>query len=173
MEFKRAYQILGVPFSASALSIKRAYRMLANRWHPDHYQNGTADYVDATNMMSLINEAHTTIEHAPLRYRIETYPQVLGRRNPIGYQTAEPYVNQRHHFATDRLEFWVRFICGAVFGAFTSLNLMSLLSQPPSFAYGTSMLVGVATLIISCGIAAARIGDEFWKKVIQYWWLWP
>jgi DnaJ domain len=173
MEFKRAYQILGVPFSASALSIKRAYRMLANRWHPDHYQNGTADYVDATNMMSLINEAHTTIEHAPLRYRIETYPQVLGRRNPIGYQTAEPYVNQRHHFATDRLEFWVRFICGAVFGAFTSLNLMSLLSQPPSFVYGTAMLVGVATLIISCGIAAARIGDEFWKKVIQYWWLWP
>jgi hypothetical protein len=173
MEFKRAYQTLGVPFSASALSIKRAYRILANRWHPDHYQNGTADYVEATYMMSLINEAYTTIEHAPLRYRIETYPQVLERRNPSGYQTAEAYRNQRQHFATDRWEFWIRFICGAAFGALCSLNLMSLISQPLSFVYETSMLLGVVTLIVSCGVAAARTGDEFWKKVIQYWWLWP
>src|SRR5690348_13552951 len=56
-ELKRAYQTLGVPFSASALSIKQGYRRIAKRWHPDLYPTGTPAYDEATQMMKRINEA--------------------------------------------------------------------------------------------------------------------
>lgn len=70
-ELKRAYQTLGIPFSASALSIKQAYRRIAKRWHADLYPTGTPAYDEATQMMNRINEAYSLIQHAPLRYHVE------------------------------------------------------------------------------------------------------
>lgn len=34
-EWMAAYRVLGVPLSATALTIKQTYRKLMKRWHPD------------------------------------------------------------------------------------------------------------------------------------------
>ena len=58
---KDPYKILGVSSDASDEEIKRAYRELARKYHPDNYQadNPLADL--ATEKMKEINEAYDTI----------------------------------------------------------------------------------------------------------------
>lgn len=51
------YQVLGVPDSASAAEIKRAYRKLAKQYHPD----ANPDNAQATERFKEISEAHSTL----------------------------------------------------------------------------------------------------------------
>jgi curved DNA-binding protein CbpA len=156
-ELKRAYQILGVPLSASAHSIKHTYRRLVKRWHPDLYSSGTVAYREATQMTRLINEAYSTIEHAPLRYHIEANPLVqksAGRAT----RTSADESNGKSAEAfpkTDRLEFWVRFVCGAVFGAFVSFRLVLDFFEHPAI-----LVLGIVGVMLGFGFAAARYGDK-------------
>ncbi|MCD8332320.1 MAG: DnaJ domain-containing protein, partial [Oscillospiraceae bacterium] len=54
------YQVLGVKSDASDEEIKRAYRELARKYHPDNYQNNPlADL--AEEKMKDINEAYDAI----------------------------------------------------------------------------------------------------------------
>jgi curved DNA-binding protein CbpA len=169
-EVKRAYQILGVPLTASAHSIKQTYRQLVKRWHPDRYPTGTAAHAEATKMMELINEAFAKIEHAPLRYHIEAIPlaprnaarSAPAPRSESAGKNAETFPN------TYRIEFWVRFACGALLGAFVSLDLVL------NFTESSAVLVwGITCLTLGFGFASARYGDKFWYLVLRRWWLWP
>ena len=55
------YQVLGVSPSASDEEIKRAYRELVKKYHPDNYNdNPLADLAEAK--MKEINEAYDTIK---------------------------------------------------------------------------------------------------------------
>ncbi|MGQ9723980.1 MAG: DnaJ C-terminal domain-containing protein [Tepidimonas sp.] len=56
MEFKDYYQILGVEKTASADDIRKAYRRLARKYHPD-----VSKEPDAAKRMSDINEAKTVL----------------------------------------------------------------------------------------------------------------
>jgi hypothetical protein len=168
-ELERAYQVLGVPLSASALSITKTYHRVAKRWHPDVYPSGTPAHAEATRMMKLINEAYSTIEHAPLRYHVETYPAAgQGRRPPGRPPKSEPATADRITLpVTDRLEFWVRFVCGALLGALMSFSLVLNFFEHPNV-----LIFGTVSLVPLCGFAAARYGDRFWHTVLKYWWLW-
>ena len=54
------YEVLGVPPTASDDEVKRAYRDLARKYHPDNYvDNPLADL--AQEKMKDINEAYDTI----------------------------------------------------------------------------------------------------------------
>jgi curved DNA-binding protein CbpA len=168
IELKHAYQVLGVPMDTTAPSIKQAYRRLVKRWHPDLYANGTPAHVEATHMTRLINEAYSAISHAPLRYHVETYRGPTSSKNS---QARSPSASERIKVTageipkTDRLEFWVRFVCGAFFGVFVVLDLFSL-------DFSGVIAVAAVGLIVGCGFAAARYGDKFWYTIFRRWWLW-
>jgi DnaJ domain len=168
-ELKHAYQILGVPPSASAPSIKQTHRKLIKRWHPDLYVNGTSDHAEATRMTKMINEAYMAIHNAPLRYYIEPNPLAQASSG----QAKRPSTNESTGISietlpkTDRLEFWVRFVCGALFGILVSFRLaLDFFDQPAILA------TAVAAAIVGLGFAAARYGDKFWYSIFRHWWFW-
>jgi Na+-driven multidrug efflux pump len=64
---------------------------------------------------------------------------------------------------TDRLEFWVRFVCGALFGLLVGLYIaFNLLEGPVVVALGITL--GVA---LGFGVAAVRYGDRFWQRTLR------
>lgn len=76
------YSVLGVDPAASDEEIKKAYRELARKYHPDNYQNNPlADL--AEEKMKEINEAYDTIT----RTRSGGGGQTGGYQSGYGYQT--------------------------------------------------------------------------------------
>ncbi|WCN36425.1 J domain-containing protein [Aneurinibacillus uraniidurans] len=73
---KNYYEILGVSRQASADEIRKAYRKLAKRYHPD--VNGGSSEAEA--MFKDVNEAYRTLHDESLR---QAYDDRLdGRKNP-------------------------------------------------------------------------------------------
>ncbi|MBS0293808.1 MAG: DnaJ domain-containing protein [Proteobacteria bacterium] len=73
MEFKDYYNILGVARDASAADIKRAYRRLARKYHPD-----VSKEADAAARMAEVNEANTVLSDPEKRAAYDA----LGREAP-------------------------------------------------------------------------------------------
>jgi hypothetical protein len=170
-EWKQSYHLLGVTHSASARVIKATYRKLVKRWHPDLYAAGTPEHSEATRMTMLLNQAYCAIAHAPLRYR-SAAPAYSGEsRQP--YVPATPTVKIRidpgEPHRVDRLEFWIRFVCGAIFGIFSGTAWV--LSEMTSIAIGFPVMaaLGVLALAAGFGLAAARYGDIFWYGGLSGW----
>ncbi|MEO7744181.1 MAG: DnaJ C-terminal domain-containing protein [Usitatibacter sp.] len=78
MEFKDYYQVLGVARDATAEDIKKTYRKLARKYHPD-----VSKEKDAAKRMTEINEANTVLSDPEKR---AAYDQV-GR----GYQPGQDF----------------------------------------------------------------------------------
>jgi len=175
---EQAYRVLNVPKDSSAMVIKQAYRRLLKRWHPDLQKAGSAAHAESTEMARRINEAYALIEHAPLRYG-----RLAHARN-VSPQAASPQSGQAENAAwrefilrqalraeaktpprMDRVEFWVRFVCGAIFGFAVAFVLsLDLWSYPSSHrAYSDAVTVPIFLLIVAAfGYGSARMGDRFW-----------
>lgn len=174
---ERAYRVLNAAPDASALAIKHAYRKLLKRWHPDLQQAGTTAHSESTEMSRRINEAYALIQHAPLRYGRfasgkNVSPQAKETQNAawqefILRQALRAEVNAQTHM--DRVEFWVRFVCGAIFGCGVAFVLsLDVLSYPGSQkAYPDAVTVPVFLLIVvALGYGSARLGDRFWYALL-------
>ncbi|KAI8800330.1 hypothetical protein BJ742DRAFT_686223 [Cladochytrium replicatum] len=64
------YKVLGVPRSASKREIKKAFRKLAQEWHPDKYQGDLPEEA-VVKKMSEINEAYEVLSDDELRQRFD------------------------------------------------------------------------------------------------------
>ena len=73
MKFKDYYEILGVARDASAEEIKKAYKKLAHKYHPDISKDPEGE-----EKFKEVNEAYKTLKDPELR---KAYDQ-LGRHNP-------------------------------------------------------------------------------------------
>ena len=73
MQFKDYYQVLGVARDATADDVKKAYRKLARRYHPD-----VSKEADAAARMSEVNEAYAVLSDAERRAAYDALGQ--GRR---------------------------------------------------------------------------------------------
>ena len=78
MQFRDYYEVLGVPRDASAGDIKKAYRALARKYHPD-----VSKEADAAARMSEVNEAHTVLSDPERRAAYDA----VGR----GHRAGEPF----------------------------------------------------------------------------------
>ena len=59
---KDPYATLGVPKTATAQDIKKAYRKLVNDIHPDRFYNDEKKQVWATNKLAEVNDAYDKIK---------------------------------------------------------------------------------------------------------------
>lgn len=69
MNFVDYYQVLGVSKNASANDIKKAYRKLARKYHPDVNPNDT----EANKKFQQINEAHEVLSDPEKRKKYDQY----------------------------------------------------------------------------------------------------
>jgi hypothetical protein len=68
-EVRRAYAVLELTPPVSADTLRKQYRHLAKRWHPDRHASDPAAHADATDRMRRINDAFrlvaSSLEAAP------------------------------------------------------------------------------------------------------------
>jgi hypothetical protein len=62
MDPRRAYRVLGLAPGAPLDEVKRAYRDLAQVWHPDRFPPDSRLKQKAENNLKRINEAHAVLE---------------------------------------------------------------------------------------------------------------
>ncbi|ABF40431.1 heat shock protein DnaJ-like protein [Candidatus Koribacter versatilis Ellin345] len=160
---QRAYEVLGLPQTASAQQVKQAYRKLTKRWHPDLYSPGSFEQKEATLMMKVINDAYDFVSGAPLN---DCDPRVAA---PEAERVRQPYVQPprpiifRHDRDApppklDLFGFWVRFFFGAIFGLLCGFNAIArgVVESIP-----LAILVGLAEVVIF-GLLSGFLGDKFW-----------
>ena len=90
MAAKDFYQVLGVPDSASAADIKKAYRKLAKQYHPD----ANPDNAQAAERFKEISEAHATLSDASKRKQYDQMRR-LGAFDGSGVRGPRPGAGRR------------------------------------------------------------------------------
>ncbi len=71
MKFQDYYEILGVSRGADAEAIKRAYRKLAMKWHPDRHQGDARASAEA--QFKLVNEAYEVLSDPEKRKKYDRF----------------------------------------------------------------------------------------------------
>ena len=83
---KTHYQALRIPQEATAEHIKRSYRSLVKRCHPDLFPSGSEAHAEAGRQMREINVAYATLSNPRKR---ATYDRTL-KRHSSPYQGPKP-----------------------------------------------------------------------------------
>ena len=96
---KDYYSILGISFNASDDEIKRAYRALSKRWHPDVNPG-----LDTTAIMQDINEAYFILRDSAMRVRYDAEYV----KNPAGYDMQNVVLRQAIKKARESAASYVR-----------------------------------------------------------------
>lgn len=60
-EIKLAFEVLGLPPSATQDEVKARFRGLAKEWHPDRFTNNAPKYAEASLRMTQINVSYSVI----------------------------------------------------------------------------------------------------------------
>ena len=101
MDFKDYYKILGVAKTATAAEIKKSYRKLAIKYHPDKNQNNKP----AEEKFKEINEANEVLTNAEKRKKYDEvgadwkhYQQQSGTQDFDGFKQGNRNDGNQHHY---------------------------------------------------------------------------
>lgn len=99
--FTDYYTVLEIPPDSSQDEIKKAYRLLVKKYHPDLHP----DNKDATAEMQLINEAYLIISDAEAKalYDIEYKRYDASRQR----QSRPEHERKEYHYHSDILSDWI------------------------------------------------------------------
>lgn len=169
-ELQHAYRVMDVPPSATVHLIRQRHRQLLKRWHPDLYQQGTPQHGEANQMSKVINEAYSRIRFAPLRYGPEPGAQWV-EAVPVDRTSSGDPAPDEVYPRLDRIEFWVRFVCGGLLGILVGLSFLvyTYVLRLPDWL---EILICLG-VIFGAAFASARWGDEFWYAIFRRRWLKP
>jgi hypothetical protein len=92
------YAILGVDAHASPLEIKRAYRALSMRYHPDRHALNPDLLWQAEILMSQSNRAYTVLSNSQKR---QSYDEQLRQQKAAKTARARPQVEEDHDHTDD------------------------------------------------------------------------
>lgn len=81
MTLREAYRVLDVSPSATWAVVKRAYRDLASRWHPDRFGPGTAAYSTAEERFKRVNQAYERLCTAKKQRQQRATPRSVSIRS--------------------------------------------------------------------------------------------
>ncbi len=104
---KNYYAILGVEPNATIDQIKKAYRELVKKWHPDFYGPDSSPFLKIKEAYDVLSnpkrrEAYdrSLKEKKENQYRIRTYPEYRNRsRSPV-----EPLIPRKQNFSVNKLK---------------------------------------------------------------------
>ena len=69
-----AYATLGLDRDASSSAVKRQYRALVRKWHPDRFTGDSQGIAEATMMLKTVNHAFSTIlEHGSTHFTRDSH----------------------------------------------------------------------------------------------------
>jgi curved DNA-binding protein CbpA len=86
VDLVRACAVLEVTPSATQREVKRAYKKLVRRWHPDRFANDPRGQAEATARLQMITEAYSVVVHAldARVYGAQQYPAGERPHDPGG-----------------------------------------------------------------------------------------
>ena len=102
---KNYYSILGISKTASASDIKKAYRNLSKKWHPDMHVKDTEDKKkEAEEKFKEINEAYAVLSDETKRKQYDTFGTVNDNPNarPGGFNPFDIFANEFGRFSKSR-----------------------------------------------------------------------
>ncbi|OFW26010.1 MAG: hypothetical protein A3H97_11290 [Acidobacteria bacterium RIFCSPLOWO2_02_FULL_65_29] len=74
-EIRSAYAVLGLRPGASLHRVRRQFKALVRRWHPDRFANDPQGKAEANDRLRVINNAYSTILQTGLRHAIPQAPR--------------------------------------------------------------------------------------------------
>ncbi len=176
IDLKWAYHVLEAEHTASAVVLKKHYRDMVKKWHPDKFALDPAQQAKATQKTQEINQAYQKIKDAPLRYHISSHPRAQQRaekkaqaataahkpKKAARYSSLHEYARMRR-----RGEFWSRFIFGVLLSGIPTAYVAVDLGIE-----GRDLAILAICMALFCGFASTRYRDHFWSGVLDdpRWW---
>jgi cation transport ATPase len=136
------YEILQVAPDASADEIKRAYRTLARRYHPDLHASNPDVAEESAAMMRKLNEAYTVLSNSARRRDYDEQ-----RQKHTAYDSARPRARGAAGARKHRIRWWNTFFA-AVFGYRWLRKLRQRLLAQPATSERTQLMGTLSKMLL-------------------------
>lgn len=178
---KNYYSILGISFDSDVMTIKKTYRQLALKYHPDKNKSIDAHdkFIEITEAYEILRNESTKKEYDLLFYKFFVQNEELSRENTVYYKKweeegskkGEEYAKKMYNEFTDILN-EITFHAsnyakiGCVGGVYIFLGLIWLIGPIIMLlTVNSGDIVGPAILSVIMGIGALFIGNKKIKEL--------